>query len=104
MALPFLLLGLFPGLGALLPRPGKWMEVLRQLLAFPMFATMIWLLWVVARQAGATGVLVALTGMMLLGFAIWLLRFRGRILFAAGLAVAAGTLGLLPFVMPAPGG
>ena len=104
MALPFLLLGLFPGLGRVLPRPGKWMEVLRQLLAFPMFATMIWLLWVVARQAGATGILAALSGMMLLGFAIWLLKFRGRILFAARFAVAAGTLGLLPFVMPAQAG
>jgi thiol:disulfide interchange protein len=100
MALPFLVIGFFPRLGTLLPRPGKWMEVLRQLLAFPMFATVIWLLWVVARQAGATGVLLALTGTMLLGFALWLLRFRGPILFAARLAVAVGTLGLLPLIMP----
>jgi thiol:disulfide interchange protein len=104
MALPFLMIGFFPRLGALLPRPGEWMEVLRQLLAFPMFATVIWLLWVVARQAGATGVLVALTGMMLLGFALWLLRFRGRILFTARLAVAVGTLGLLPLITPARAG
>ena len=102
LSLPFLLLGFFPELGALLPRPGKWMEVLRQLLAFPMFATTIWLLWVLARQAGATGVLVALTGMMLLGFTVWLLRFQGLPFRVARLAIAAGTLGLLPFVMPAP--
>jgi thiol:disulfide interchange protein DsbD len=80
------------------------MEILRQLLAFPMFATVIWLLWVVAQEAGATGVLVALTGTMLLGFALWLLRFRGRTLFAARLAVAVGTLGLLPLIMPARAG
>jgi thiol:disulfide interchange protein len=100
MALPFLMIAFFPRLGGLLPRPGKWMEVLRQFLAFPMFATVIWLLWVVARQAGAIGVLVSLTGTMLLGFAFWLQRFRAPIPFAAGLAVAVGTLGLLPFVMP----
>jgi thiol:disulfide interchange protein DsbD len=104
MALPFLVIGFFPRLGALLPRPGEWMEVLRQLLSFPMFATVIWLLWVVARQAGATGVLVALTGAMLLGFASWLLRFRGRVLFTARLAVAVGTLGLLPLITPARAG
>jgi thiol:disulfide interchange protein len=100
MALPFLMIAFFPRLGELLPRPGKWMEVLRQFLAFPMFATAIWLLWIVARQAGATGVLVALIGMMLLGFALWLQRFRAPILFSATLGVAVGTLGLLPFVMP----
>jgi DsbC/DsbD-like thiol-disulfide interchange protein/cytochrome c biogenesis protein CcdA len=102
LSLPFLLLGFFPELGALLPRPGKWMEVLQQLLAFPMFATTIWLLWVLGRQAGATGVLVALTGMMFLGFAVWLLRFQGLPFLVAILAIAAGALGLLPFVMPAP--
>ena len=104
MALPFLLLGFFPGVGTVLPRPGEWMGVLRQFLAFPMFATTIWLLWVVARQAGSTGVLVALTGAMLLGFALWLLRFRGRIALAMRLAAAAGTLGLLPLVTPAQAG
>jgi thiol:disulfide interchange protein DsbD len=64
----------------------------------------IWLLWVVARQAGSTGVLVALTGAMLWGFAVWLLRFRGRIALAMRLAVAAGTLGLLPLITPAQAG
>jgi thiol:disulfide interchange protein DsbD len=104
MALPFLLIGFFPRLGTLLPRPGKWMEVLRQLLAFPMFATAVWLLWVVARQAGAKGVLIALTGAVFLSFALWLLRFGGRIIFAMRLAVAAGTLGLLPLITPAQAG
>lgn len=102
LSLPLLALGFLPALGAFLPRPGKWMEVLRQLLAFPMFATTIWLLWVVARQAGATGVLVALTGMMLLSFAIWLLRFQGMPFMVTRLAIVAGMLGLLPFTTLAP--
>ena len=66
LALPFLVVGFVPRLGTFLPPPGKWMGVLRQLLAFPMFATATWLLWVVARQAGAPGVLVAVIGAVLL--------------------------------------
>lgn len=101
MALPFLAIGFVPGLGMLLPRPGKWMEILRQILAFPMFATVIWLLWVIAQQAGPEGILVSLSGMMLLGFSVWLLRFQGRLVLVMRLAVAVGTLGLLPLITPA---
>ncbi len=104
MALPFLALGFFPRLGALLPWPGQWMESLKQFLAFPMFATVIWLLWVVAQQAGPRGVLVALSGMALLGFGLWLFRFRGRLLSLMRLAVAVGTLGLLPLIAPVQAG
>jgi thiol:disulfide interchange protein/DsbC/DsbD-like thiol-disulfide interchange protein len=102
MALPFLLLGFFPYLGRLLPRPGQWMIVFRQLLAFPMFATAVWLLWVVAQQAGPTGVLVAAIGAMLLGFALWLLKFHGWLPFSTRLATGIGTLALLPFITSGP--
>ena len=64
MALPYLLLALVPGLGALLPRPGKWMDVLRGVLAFPMYGAAVWLVWVLSLQAGPTGVLAALAGMV----------------------------------------
>ncbi|MHB1302665.1 MAG: protein-disulfide reductase DsbD family protein [Acidiphilium sp.] len=92
IALPFLLVGLIPSAGRLLPRPGAWMEVLRQALAFPMFATAVWLLWVMAIEAGAAGVLVLGTGAVLIGFALWLLRFRGiaaRVVSAAAMLAAA---------------
>jgi len=71
MALPFLLFSLAPGLARLLPRPGTWMTVFRQALAFPMFATAAWLLWVLTQQAGADAMLAGLLGMLLLGFAAW---------------------------------
>ena len=53
MAAPYALLGLFPSLARLLPRPGAWMERLRQALAFPMLAAAAWLVWVFARQSGS---------------------------------------------------
>ena len=61
----------FPGLAARLPRPGAWMEALRQGLAFPMYAAAAWLAWVLAQQAGPDGLLLVLGGAVLVGFAAW---------------------------------
>jgi thiol:disulfide interchange protein/DsbC/DsbD-like thiol-disulfide interchange protein len=83
MALPFLLLSIFPQALRLLPRPGPWMERFRQFLAFPMFATAAWLVWVLAQQSGPNGLALALAGMVLIGFAIWLLRQLGGVRKAA---------------------
>jgi len=71
LAAPFLLLSLWPALAARLPRPGPWMEVLKQLLAFPLFGTAAWLLWVLSVQSGPTGVALVLSGMLLLTFGLW---------------------------------
>jgi thiol:disulfide interchange protein/DsbC/DsbD-like thiol-disulfide interchange protein len=72
MALPFLLLAVLPGLAQALPRPGPWMETLKQALAFPMFATAAWLFWVLAVQTGPAGLAAAFAGALLLAFALWL--------------------------------
>jgi DsbC/DsbD-like thiol-disulfide interchange protein/cytochrome c biogenesis protein CcdA len=71
MALPYLAIGLRPSLARWLPRPGAWMVTLRQALAFPLYATVVWLVWVVSRQAGPEGVAAALSGILLVGFAAW---------------------------------
>ena len=71
LAAPSVLLAAVPGLARALPRPGAWMEVLRQALAFPMYAAAIWLLWVTATQAGPTGVFVAAAGAGLLALGAW---------------------------------
>lgn len=78
LALPYLMLCYFPALLRFLPRPGAWMERLKQLLAFPMYATAIWLVWVLAQQAGANAVAAALGGMLFIAFAAWLLASSGR--------------------------
>ena len=74
LALPYLALSMTPALQRLMPRPGTWMDRLRQFLAFPMYASAVWMIWVMTQQTGADGVLYALGGMILIAFAIWLLR------------------------------
>ena len=72
MALPFLALTWMPRLLRLLPRPGPWMETFRQLLAFPLYATVLWLLWVLGRQTDIDRVLAAGAGMLVVALAVWL--------------------------------
>jgi thiol:disulfide interchange protein DsbD len=78
MAAPYVALVYFPAALRRLPRPGPWMETLKQFMAFPLFATVLWLLWVLAAQRGASGVLVVLTALLLAGFAGWLAPRLGR--------------------------
>ncbi|MDB5413354.1 MAG: cytochrome biosis protein [Rubritepida sp.] len=73
LALPYSLLGLFPGMARFLPRPGAWMERLKQFLAFPIYAAAVWLVWVVAQQAGPDGTLLILAGAVLVAMAAWAL-------------------------------
>jgi thiol:disulfide interchange protein len=74
LALPYLVLTTTPALQRLMPRPGPWMDRLRQFLAFPMYASAVWMIWVLTQQTGADGVIYALGGMVLIAFAVWLLR------------------------------
>jgi thiol:disulfide interchange protein DsbD len=71
MAAPFLALTLAPGLIRLLPRPGPWMEMLKQVLAFPLYATVAWLVFVLAQEVSPSGLLAALLGLVLVAFALW---------------------------------
>ncbi len=106
LAAPYALLGLFPGLAARLPRPGGWMEALRQGLAFPMYGAAAWLAWVLAQQAGPDGLLLLLGGAVLIGFAAWALglaqRGGGRIGRVLAGVAAIGALALLPGLAAAP--
>lgn len=89
-AAPFAMLAFLPGIGAVLPRPGPWMARLRAILAFPMYATAAWLLWVLSQQVGPTGFAIALASLVALGFAAWLAGDggNGRLSRAAGAAIA----------------
>jgi thiol:disulfide interchange protein DsbD len=66
LAAPVFLLALIPGLARLLPRPGAWMLTLQRVLALPMFATFLWLAWVLHRQTGVAGLWVLLAGAAIL--------------------------------------
>lgn len=72
LALPYLLLSNWPLLQRCLPKPGLWMERLKQFFAFPMYATAAWLVWVLTQQAGPDSLIVALGGMLLTAMAAWL--------------------------------
>jgi len=72
MALPWLLISLWPGVSAWLPKPGAWMERVKQLLAFPLYATAAWLLWVLAQQIDQASLLYALVSVVLMAFGLWL--------------------------------
>jgi thiol:disulfide interchange protein DsbD len=71
MASPFLALTLAPGLIGRLPRPGSWMETLKQVLAFPLYATVAWLVFVLAQEVTAPGLFAALIGLVLVAFGLW---------------------------------
>lgn len=71
LALPFLLIGFIPALAQRLPKPGAWMETLKQFLAFPLYATAAWLVWVLARLRGADAVGLWLVAAIGLALAAW---------------------------------
>jgi thiol:disulfide interchange protein len=78
MALPYLLASWVPGVARRLPRPGPWMATLRQALAFPMFATVAWLAWVLGQQTGVDGAGALLLLLVALSAVIWALKLKGR--------------------------
>lgn len=77
LALPFLALSFAPGLHRFLPKPGAWMERLKQFFAFPLFLTAAWLLSVLGQQAGIGAIMWTVVGATLIGFGIWALTHSG---------------------------
>ncbi|WP_240652727.1 protein-disulfide reductase DsbD family protein [Rheinheimera riviphila] len=71
MALPFLLLAMWPQLSAKLPKPGSWMEQLKHWLAIPLYLSAVWLLWVYGRQTSIDALALALLGLVALAVACW---------------------------------
>jgi thiol:disulfide interchange protein DsbD len=99
MALPYLAASMVPAAAHLLPRPGPWMEVFRRLMAFPMFATVAWLVWVLGQQTGIDGAGALLALLVALSAVIWAFTLAGRtrvvvatlsLAFLALVAVAVG--------------
>ncbi len=74
LSAPYLLASFVPAVARRLPHPGPWMVTLRQLLAFPMLATVVWLLWVLGQQTSLDAAMFALGGLLLLALFIWALK------------------------------
>ncbi|WP_205736806.1 thioredoxin family protein [Acidovorax cavernicola] len=99
LALPYLVAGFVPAVARLLPKPGPWMNTLRRLLAFPMFATVAWLVWVLGQQSGIDGAGALLALLVCLAAVVWAFTLRGRTrvviatVMIAFTAVLAGAIG-----------
>ncbi|MEO0852631.1 MAG: thioredoxin family protein, partial [Cyanobacteria bacterium J06648_11] len=74
LALPYVVISFVPAIQSRLPKPGAWMTVVRQALAFPMYAAAAWLLWVLTQQTGSPGLAVGLSGILAIAFAAWTFR------------------------------
>ena len=98
LAAPIVLATAVPALARMLPRPGAWMVWFKQLMAFPLYATVTWLVWVLMQEIGPTEAFPALFGLVAVGFAVWIYgrtrsaapigRRVGGFLAAAGIALA----------------
>lgn len=71
-ALPMVLLSVSPAVGRWLPKPGAWMQTFKELMAFPLYATAGWLLYVLSQQQGSDGVLAGVITLIGVSFAVWL--------------------------------
>ncbi|MEZ5357294.1 MAG: thioredoxin family protein [Candidatus Zixiibacteriota bacterium] len=113
MAAPYLVLSAFPGLLKFVPKPGAWMETLKQAMGFILAATVIWLGWVLAAQAGSTALVFLMGVLLLISIAAWIYgrwghaaaavitRRVGRLAAIAVIAVAfvIGGMGISAFAM-----
>ena len=102
-ALPYLILSIKPSLLSFLPKPGAWMETFKQFMAFPMWASALWLLWVLSGQVDQDTVLMVLIGGLVISLSLWLLEkntsekvmLRWLIRFLA-IILVIGSISILP--------
>ena len=95
LALPFLAASWVPSVAHWLPRPGAWMDTLRHFMAFPMLATVVWLVWVLGHLSGVDGAASLLLLLLALAWVVWSLGLRGktrRVLAIVSIAASAGLL------------
>ena len=100
MAIPYLAASWSTRLAYALPRPGAWMNIFRHAMAFPMFATVAWLLWVLGQQTGIDGAAALMTVLVALSMLVWALHLHGRARMPMALVALALLAGLLFAVGP----
>lgn len=98
LSTPYLLLSIFPGAIKILPRPGAWMETFKQFMAFPLYATVGYLVWVLAGQLEQSAMLMALFGLVIIAMGVWIYGRWHAPGASAGRARFGLLAGLLVFV------
>jgi thiol:disulfide interchange protein len=94
LALPYLLIAHIHAVGRWLPRPGQWMETFKQLMAFLVFGTVIWLAWVLGLQTSSEGLVTLLLAFFSIGFVVWVAtRWKRSAVVATCVGIAAVGLG-----------
>ena len=105
MAAPILLLSYVPVLTRFLPKPGQWMETFKQFMAFPLYASALFFLWVLGNQVGIMGMTLVLGACVVLAFAAWLYQKRftmGPLALSLNYATAAVAIGFALYLMQTP--
>jgi len=100
LGMPFVLVSFIPSLFKLMPKPGAWMDRLRQFLAFPLIGTVIWLMWVLGIQLGSDGWLLACTLLLLIALSFWLGKTTSRVVKAVAIIVALVSIGASFMAVP----
>lgn len=95
MAAPYMLLSSSPALLRILPKPGAWMETLKQFFGFLLMATVIWLAWVLSFQLGANGVIALAAGLLVMAVGCWVLGRWAQLSRPPGIRHTARVVGLL---------
>ncbi|WP_038500947.1 thioredoxin family protein [Chlamydia avium] len=92
MALPYLIFAIFPRMLVLLPKPGSWMSVFKQLTGFMLLGTVTWLAWIFGSETSTTALIVLLSGLWLSGFGAWILGKWGTPVSPRKIRTVASTL------------
>ncbi|MDR3065388.1 MAG: thioredoxin family protein [Comamonas sp.] len=100
MALPYLLASFVPAVVGWLPRPGPWMQTFRHAMAFPMFATVVWLVWVLGHQGGMDAAAALLALLLVLAALIWALGLRGKSRMSLGAIALLLAIGVACYALP----
>jgi thiol:disulfide interchange protein len=91
--LPYLAASWIPAVANWLPRPGAWMDTFKKFMAFPMLATVVWLLWVIGQQTGIDGAAALLVLLLCASMIVWALSLKGRsrsVIAIISIALGAG--------------
>lgn len=92
MAAPMVAVSMSKTARGWLPKPGAWMETLKQVMAFPLYLTAVWLLWVAGKQSGVDTMAAAAAGLVLLALGLTLLRGQTLAKFVGVVAIACALL------------